>query len=250
MTTSELLDKDQSINAHRVLDSAQAAEFCGYSVHRWRQLHREGKTPRAVRINGGKLVFRLADLIAFNASRGKRGPLTLTEQLVRDQVASQMTAAQTALERLDIDKVLEALMRAMPLEQLSSMPMSVIWAAIEWARTVARSFQIKMFSDDINDPPVPQFADLILSDSHIWAVILDESADLFRDIFENGNLRLGYQHVDACIRQLRAKALINETAAQEGISEQFRDRLFERCKIATTPMNDVRPILLPHGFKI
>ena len=69
MTTPEIIQSDPALNAHRVLDSAQAAAFCGYSVHRWRQLNREGRVPKGVRINGGKIGFRLADLIAFNAKR-------------------------------------------------------------------------------------------------------------------------------------------------------------------------------------
>ncbi len=71
MPTPSILELDPAHSAHRVLDSAQAAQFCGYaSVQHWRRLHQMGKVPKAVRINGGKLGWRLADLITFNQCRG------------------------------------------------------------------------------------------------------------------------------------------------------------------------------------
>ena len=70
MSTTYHADLGPELNAHRVLGTAAAAQFCGYSVPHWRRLIAARRAPTPVRINGGKLGFRVVDLIAFNAKRG------------------------------------------------------------------------------------------------------------------------------------------------------------------------------------
>ena len=62
-------DLGPELNSHRVLGTAAAAQFCGYSVPHWRRLYAAKRAPAPVRINGGKLGFKVADLIAFNSKR-------------------------------------------------------------------------------------------------------------------------------------------------------------------------------------
>ncbi len=70
MPTPLTLELDPAHSVHRVLGSDQSAQFCGYkSTAHWRRLHQAGKVPKAVRINGGRLGWRIADLIKFNQSR-------------------------------------------------------------------------------------------------------------------------------------------------------------------------------------
>jgi predicted DNA-binding transcriptional regulator AlpA len=50
---------------HRVLDTAEAAAFCRFSVPHWRRLYRTGKVPKPVRLSARKYGWRLGDLIDF-----------------------------------------------------------------------------------------------------------------------------------------------------------------------------------------
>lgn len=49
----------------RLLNSAEAAEFCNYSLAHWRRLHRLGEVPKGKRMARRKLAWRLADLRTF-----------------------------------------------------------------------------------------------------------------------------------------------------------------------------------------
>src|SRR5215207_3687107 len=54
----------------RILDTAEAAEFCRFSVPHWRRLYRSGKVPRPVRLSARKYGWRLGDLVDWiEASR-------------------------------------------------------------------------------------------------------------------------------------------------------------------------------------
>ena len=48
---------------HRVLDTAQSAPFCGFSVPHRRRLYRAGKLPKRVRLSSRKYGWRIGDLI-------------------------------------------------------------------------------------------------------------------------------------------------------------------------------------------
>lgn len=48
---------------HRVLNTAEAAEFCRISVPHWRRLYRSGRIPQPVRLGTRKLGWRVGDLI-------------------------------------------------------------------------------------------------------------------------------------------------------------------------------------------
>jgi predicted DNA-binding transcriptional regulator AlpA len=53
---------------HRVLDTAQSAAFCNFSVPHWRRLYRAGKVPPRVRLSSRKYGWRIGDLIDFIAA--------------------------------------------------------------------------------------------------------------------------------------------------------------------------------------
>jgi prophage regulatory protein len=53
----------------RILDTAEAAEFCKLSVPHWRRLYRTGKVPRPVRLSARKYGWRIGDLIDFIDAR-------------------------------------------------------------------------------------------------------------------------------------------------------------------------------------
>ena len=55
---------------HRMLGSKGAAEFCGYCEEYWRKLHREGKTPPAIRLTERKLGWPIGALVVV-ASRAR-----------------------------------------------------------------------------------------------------------------------------------------------------------------------------------
>ncbi len=48
---------------HRVLDTAEAAAFCRFSIAHWRRLYRSGKAPAPVRLSARKYGWRIGDLI-------------------------------------------------------------------------------------------------------------------------------------------------------------------------------------------
>jgi predicted DNA-binding transcriptional regulator AlpA len=50
---------------HRILDTAEAAEFCGFSVPHWRRLYRSGRAPPPIRLSTRKLGWRAGDLIIW-----------------------------------------------------------------------------------------------------------------------------------------------------------------------------------------
>ena len=53
----------------RVLGSKQSAEFCGFSEEHWRRLHRDGKTPRALKLSDRKLGWTIGALVEWQAER-------------------------------------------------------------------------------------------------------------------------------------------------------------------------------------
>jgi predicted DNA-binding transcriptional regulator AlpA len=56
----------------RMLDSKAAAQFCGFNEEYWRQLHRKGKTPPAVKLSERKLGWPLATLVAWQVEMAGR----------------------------------------------------------------------------------------------------------------------------------------------------------------------------------
>jgi predicted DNA-binding transcriptional regulator AlpA len=56
----------------RMLDSKAAAKFCGFNEEYWRQLHRKGKTPPAVKLSERKLGWPLATLVAWQAEMASK----------------------------------------------------------------------------------------------------------------------------------------------------------------------------------
>jgi predicted DNA-binding transcriptional regulator AlpA len=55
---------------HRILDSADAAAFCRFSVPHWRRLYRGGSAPKPVRLSTRKYGWRLGDLIDWISPPG------------------------------------------------------------------------------------------------------------------------------------------------------------------------------------
>jgi predicted DNA-binding transcriptional regulator AlpA len=54
---------------NRILNSAQAASYAGFSVVHWRRLCRAGRAPPPIRIGARKCGWRLSDLEELIASR-------------------------------------------------------------------------------------------------------------------------------------------------------------------------------------
>jgi prophage regulatory protein len=52
----------------RILNTAEAAAFCGHSIAQWRRLYRLGQIPRPRRLSVRKYGWRLGDLIDHNAA--------------------------------------------------------------------------------------------------------------------------------------------------------------------------------------
>jgi len=52
-----------NFSRHRILDTAEAAQFCRFSVPHWRRLYRSGKAPAPVRLSARKYGWRVGDLI-------------------------------------------------------------------------------------------------------------------------------------------------------------------------------------------
>lgn len=59
---------------NRIVGTAEAAAFCGFSLSHWRLLYRTKKVPAGIRINDRKLGWRLADLAAFMDRRADSAP--------------------------------------------------------------------------------------------------------------------------------------------------------------------------------
>ena len=57
---------------HRILDSAETAAFLGRGVYEIRRLHRAGKMPPAVRIDGRRLGWPVGTLIAWIESKTEK----------------------------------------------------------------------------------------------------------------------------------------------------------------------------------
>jgi predicted DNA-binding transcriptional regulator AlpA len=49
----------------RVLDTAEAAAFCRFSVPHWRRLYRAGMVPAPVRLSTRKYGWRIGDLVEW-----------------------------------------------------------------------------------------------------------------------------------------------------------------------------------------
>ena len=67
MPVAESLPK--SFEGHRILNSHEAAKFCGYSIDRWRRLHQEGKAPPAIRLSSRKNGWKVASLASWLDSK-------------------------------------------------------------------------------------------------------------------------------------------------------------------------------------
>jgi len=58
----------ENLELLRVLTTGAAAEFCGFSAGGWSRLHREGKTPPAIKLSARKYGWRVRDLVAWQDS--------------------------------------------------------------------------------------------------------------------------------------------------------------------------------------
>lgn len=53
----------------RIVDTKEAAAYCGFGLQHWRRLVREGKAPAPVKLNARRFGWRMGTLIAFNDAR-------------------------------------------------------------------------------------------------------------------------------------------------------------------------------------
>lgn len=68
-TADRLRHLPVSIALNRVLDTSEAAAFCGFSVPHWRRLYRSGRAPPPIRLSARKLGWRTGDLINWLQAR-------------------------------------------------------------------------------------------------------------------------------------------------------------------------------------
>ena len=62
------------IQDHRILDTAQAAAFCGYSVSQWRSLYRTGAAPRPIELSARHYGWKFRTLVEWvNAKASPKG---------------------------------------------------------------------------------------------------------------------------------------------------------------------------------
>lgn len=54
---------------HRVLNSAEAAAFCNYSLPHWRRLYAKGEVPSPLRLGTRKYGWKVGDLIDWIATK-------------------------------------------------------------------------------------------------------------------------------------------------------------------------------------
>jgi predicted DNA-binding transcriptional regulator AlpA len=62
---SALINIPSELNRERLLDTAQTAEFLGFSIPHFRRLYRARKVPRPIKIGERKYGWRLGALIDF-----------------------------------------------------------------------------------------------------------------------------------------------------------------------------------------
>lgn len=60
-----------SLNRERLLDTAQVAEFCAFSIPHFRRLYKTHKVPAPIRIGKRKYGWHLSGLIDFVASKAQ-----------------------------------------------------------------------------------------------------------------------------------------------------------------------------------
>ena len=63
---------DSELLRHRILNSAQAAAYSGFSLPHWRRLCRAGRAPAPIRIGERKLGWRLSDLDASHEQAARK----------------------------------------------------------------------------------------------------------------------------------------------------------------------------------
>jgi predicted DNA-binding transcriptional regulator AlpA len=51
------------VTRHRILSTAEAAQFCRISVPHWRRLYRTGKVPKPIRLGTRKYGWKLSALL-------------------------------------------------------------------------------------------------------------------------------------------------------------------------------------------
>jgi len=68
-SSGELTRLPPEIAHHRILETAEAAELCGFSVAHWRRLYRNGRVPKPIQLSTRKLGWRAGDLIDWLQSR-------------------------------------------------------------------------------------------------------------------------------------------------------------------------------------
>ena len=56
---------DETLDGNRLLTTKQAAEYTTYSPHGLENLRCAGKGPAFIKVHGGAVAYRLADLIAW-----------------------------------------------------------------------------------------------------------------------------------------------------------------------------------------
>jgi predicted DNA-binding transcriptional regulator AlpA len=60
------------ISRHKVLSTAEAASFVGFSIPHFRRLYRNGGVPAPMQLSTRKLGWRAGDLVDWLASRQNR----------------------------------------------------------------------------------------------------------------------------------------------------------------------------------
>ena len=71
--TSTLDQLPSDIGRHRVLNTAESAAFCRFSIPHWRRLYRANKVPQPIRLSARKLGWCAGDLVDWLEARRSEG---------------------------------------------------------------------------------------------------------------------------------------------------------------------------------
>lgn len=63
--TDPLSKLPADVTRHRILNTAEAAALCRYSVQHWRELYRAGAVPEPIRLSARRYGWKLDTLLAW-----------------------------------------------------------------------------------------------------------------------------------------------------------------------------------------
>ena len=62
---ADLARLPSDVTANRILITAEAASFVGYSVPHWREMYRDGRAPPPIRLSARRFGWKISTLLAW-----------------------------------------------------------------------------------------------------------------------------------------------------------------------------------------